>query len=330
MGSVILTHLGDSVPPYMKDCVHQLRLWNPDLPVYIVLWPCHKGTQFWTDLELDYKVILVYTNTLEKTAHHTYFLNNFSGDMDFRKGYWRHVKERFFFVEELMLQRSLDQCISMEYDVLVYASLSRLGSILAKGKQALRMVRDNDERGHPAFLYVPSADHIHDFNIFLLSQIKSPLEDMQSLAAYADSNPEKIKYFPVISKQRNKTIAHRVSKTGHRTSTPGYLSDDSEDFQCLFDSLVVGQWIGGIDSRNVGGHKISQYENESALYSIKEMRFQWKKSPDNFLWMPVLDGRPLCTIHMHSKALRSFLSDRPDCPCDDYDVSEINRGLLSN
>ena len=330
MSSLILTHLGDSVPPYMKDCVHQVRLWNPDLPIYIVLWPCHKGVQFWNDLESQYTVNLVYTNTLKQTPHHAYFLSNFSGDMDFRKGYWRHVKERFFFVEELMIDKSLDHCISMEYDVLVYMSLSKLCVRLRESKQVLRMVRDNNERGHPAFLYVPTAKHIHEFNIFLLSILHGPLEDMQSLAAYADSNPEKVKYFPVISEQRNRSIPNRVSKTGHQTSTPGYLSDDSEHFQSLFDSLVVGQWIGGIDSRNVGGQKISQYENESALYSIKEMTFQWKKSPENFLWMPVLDGRPLCTIHMHSKALTSFLSDRSDCPCDDYDVSEVNRGLLSN
>jgi hypothetical protein len=277
-----------------------------------------------------YAVTLVYTDTLEPTAHHTYFLTNFVGDMNFRKGYWRHVKERFFFVEELMLRESLTHCISMEYDVLVYMSFDSLLSMLKGSHQTLRMVRDNDERGHPAFLYIPSPQEILEFNIFLLSILKGPLEDMQSLAAYADSFPEKVHYFPVISKERNKDGASRSSIVGHSTSSPEYLSEDSEHFQCLFDSLVVGQWVGGIDSRNVGGRKITRYENESALYRIKEMTFQWKKSPENFLWMPVLDGLPLCTIHMHSKALNSFLSDRPSCPCDDYDVLQVNSGLLSN
>jgi hypothetical protein len=98
----------------------------------------------------------------------------------------------------------------------------------------------------------------------------------------------------------------------------------------LFDSLCVGQWVGGIDSRNTGGHKVARYENESALYNINEMSFEWKKNPENFLWQPILDGYVLATIHVHSKALRCFMSDRPDYPKDDYDVGAINKGLLPN
>ena len=330
MGSLILTHLGESIPPYIQDCVHQIRLWNYDLPIYIILWPCHKGLDFWSKIEQDYSVVLVYTDTLTKTTHHEYFLTNFSGDLEFRKGYWRHVKERFFYVEELMMQKSLEHCISMEYDVLVYRNLRDLFDQLRQSKHMLRMVRDNDDRGHPAFLYIPSIKILREFTLFLVSILKKPLEDMQSLAAYADSNPSKMTYFPVITEQRNRSIVKRKSKLGHITATPEYLSNDAEYFNCVFDSLVVGQWIGGIDSRNVGGNKVSQYENESALYSIKEMTFQWKKSPENFLWQPILDGLPLCTIHMHSKALKSFLSDRSDCPCDDYDISQVHSGLLSN
>ncbi len=218
----------------------------------------------------------------------------------------------------------------MEYDVLVYMNLKDIFTKLKQSHQTLRMVRDNDERGHPAFLYIPSFEHLKDFNIFLISIIKTPLEDMQSLADYADNNPEKVHYFPTITEERRNRIIKRTSKSGHTSQNSQYLSEDSEYFNCLFDSLVVGQWVGGIDPRNTGGNKLSNYENESALYSIKEMTFVWKKSKENNLWMPILDGRPLCTIHMHCKALDSFLSDRPDYPQDDYNVVKISKGLLAN
>ena len=327
MGSLILTHLGESVPPYMRDCIHQIRLWNISTPIYIILWPCHTG-EFWSNLVSDYNVTLVYTNTLVETQHHTYFLNNFIGDMNFRKGYWRHVKERFFFIEELMLRESLEQCISMEYDVLVYMSLDRLFEKLRQSHQTMRMVRDNDERGHPAFLYIPTAKQIREFTLFILKIIKSPLEDMQSLATYADIHPNNVHYFPVITETRNRTIPSRKSISGHTTSDPKYLSEDSEYFDMLFDSLVIGQWVSGVDSRNIGGTKITHYMNESALYQIDEMKFEWKKSLQTYLWIPILDGLQVCTIHMHSKALKSFLSDRSDYPCDDYNVSDIHKGLL--
>jgi len=327
--SIILTHLGESVPPYMFDCVKQIRLWNPSTYIYIILDDCHKGQDFFTSLEDEYEVILVFRSMLEQTADHTYFLKNFNGDRVFRKGFWLHVKERFFLIHELMMKRELTNVISMEYDVLLYINIDPLINVFLKDSKFMRMVRDNDQRGYPAFLFIPNAESIQRFNHFLINFIHSPLEDMQSLAAYAD-NSGAIKYFPVITDERNKSIQDRKSKQGHTSKDPFYLSDEFGRFNMLFDSASVGQWVGGIDSRNTGGYKIEKYENESALYNINEMSFTWKRNPDNFLWQPYLDGCLLATIHVHSKALKCFMSDRPDFPKDDYDVKEINSGLLPN
>jgi hypothetical protein len=262
--------------------------------------------------------------------HHQYFSKHFKGDTDFRKGYWKHVKERFFYIEECMSKFSLKHTISMEYDVLVYTNILELQTKLKAGPQSLRIVRDNDLRGHPAFMYIPSSEHIQQFNVFIVSIIETPLEDMQALAAYADNYSDRINYLPVITELRNKSIVHRRSTQGHISQNTYYLSQGSEDLKILFDSLVVGQWVGGIDSRNTGGHKIAKYENESALYNINEMKLQWKKNLENFLWQPILDGRPLVTIHVHSKALKCFLSDRPGYPSDDYNVFDIYKTLLPN
>jgi hypothetical protein len=328
--SIILTHLGEHSPPYLRDCVHQIRLWNPETKIYLILWRCHESSEFWAKLVAEYKVILVYTDTLEPTPHHRhfsdYYLRNPSETTQFRKGYWIHVKERFFFVEELMLRDHLEQCISMEYDVLVYVSLEGLFEKLKASHQTLRMVRDNDERGHPGFLYVPTAESIGGFNEFLASVVKTGMEDMQSLVNYADSNPDTVHYLPVITEARNRG-AKRISAMGHTTEDPSYLSEDSEHFGVLFDSAVVGQWVGGIDSRNTGGKKVSPYANESALYGMHELQFGWQKLKG--LWKPLLDEQPLATIHMHSKALRSFLSDRKDTPCDDYEVEDISKDLVA-
>jgi len=330
--SVILTHLGESIPPYIKDCIHQTRLWNPITPIYVILDPCHRDHDFWKALQDTYKVNLVFTDTLEPTAHHMQFIKGFQGDTQFRKGYWKHVKERFFYIEELMNSKNLKDVIAMEYDVLVYTRLDHIVDTLKRllKKQTLRMVRDNDEKGHPAFLYIPTVESIQEFTKFLIRILDLPLEDMQSLALYARTYTEKMHYFPVITEARNRSIPNRRSKCGHSSQDLFYLSEDSEEIGVLFDSLVVGQWVGGIDSRNTGGTKISNYENESALYSIKEMKFEWKKDLETFLWQPFLDGRLLATIHVHSKALASFRSDRPDYPNDNYDVKEVNKTLLQN
>lgn len=327
--SIVLTHLGDSVPPYLRDCVKQIRLWNPNAHIYVILDNCHKEEIFFTSLTDEYDVRLVFRSMLEQTSEHKYFLENFKGDLLFRKAYWRHVKERFFLIQELMMKEDLTNSIAMEYDVLLYINIDSMINESLKGSNNMRMVRDNDQRAHPAFLFIPTVESIRQFNNFLISIIHSPLEDMQSLAAYADDSGA-MKYFPVITEKRNKSITQRTSKQGHTSDNPFYLSDEFERFNMLFDSLTVGQWVGGIDSRNTGGHKIAKYENESALYNINEMSLSWKKDPKTFLWQPILDGYLLATIHVHSKALNCFMSDRPDFPKDDYDVGDINKGLLPN
>ena len=300
-------------------------------PIYVILDPCHRGSDVWKSLETMYHVKLAFTDTLERSAHHLQFSKGFQGDITFRKGFWKHVKERFFYIEELIKSENLKDVVSMEYDVLVYTSVDHLiNKLKTLKKQTIRIVRDNDERGHPGFMYIPNLESIQEYNHFLISILHMNLEDMQALALYANTYKDKINYFPVITVVRNLSIPSRKSKCGHSSKDPFYLSEDSEQIGVLFDSAVIGQWVGGIDSRNTGGTKISKYENESSLYNINEMKFQWKKDLQTFLWQPFLDGRLLATIHVHSKALASFRSDRPDYPKDDYDVNAVNQTLLQN
>jgi hypothetical protein len=326
MASVILTHLGGSIPLYIKDCVHQLRLWNPNTPIYIILEPMHKENVMWAIIESFYAVNLVYTDTLFPTAHHTEFRVNFKGDLAFRTGYWKLVKERFFYIEELIAREHLKDTISMEYDVLVYYSLETLKHKLRSSHRTLRMVMDNDTRGHPGFMYIPTIEALNTFNTFLSSIAGLPYSDMDALSLYVKLFD--IHFLPVITESRNRSIAHRCAKNGYSCPDTSFLSEDSEHLGVLFDSAVAGQWLGGVDSRNTGGHKALNYENEGALYSIREMPFEWRKHGE--LWQPILDNRVLATIHVHSKALSCFVSDRVDRPTPDYDVNQVYASLVPN
>jgi hypothetical protein len=123
----------------------------------------------------------------------------------------------------------------------------------------------------------------------------------------------------------------RKSQDGHHGPMPSplFLSSGHDILKCLFDSAVVGQWVGGIDTRNTADKGIfitESYENEGALYSMTEMPFEWKKIRG--LWVPYLDREPLATIHVHSKALDCFLSDRVDVPKADYDPVKLHNVLI--
>lgn len=336
MSCIVLTHLGQSIPLYIEDCVKQIRLWNT-CPIYLLLEGVyHRHTPFFTHLQQTYDVKLIYTESLKPTEHHLKFLEFFNDPkqkelLAFRKGYWKFVKERFFFLEELMLARELTDVLSMEYDILVYGDIRQI--LLHKfqtSHQTIRVVKDNDVRGHPGFMYIPSPAVIEHFNIFLNSLLHLGMEDMQTLCMYGEKYPTRLNYLPCITEETNRKKSIRKSlDEQHTVENAWYLSQDSEHFNVLFDSAVIGQALGGIDPRNTGGKKFSPYLNEAALYSFTESPGGWAKDERN-RWFPVWDNRRILTIHMHSKALTSFLSSREDMPRDDYKVEDVLAKLEKN
>lgn len=329
MYSVILVHLGSSVPHYAPDSIKQLRLWNTpeELRIFFVIE--RHNTDFWEKLAADYSVELVYTDMLEPTEHHQMFRMKYKGDKAFRNGYWQFVIERFFYMEEVMAKYSLKATILMEYDVLVYLPFSLLVPRLTEYTNQIALVRDNETRAHPGFMFVSST--MTELNEFIACTQENSYSDMELLHIYSELYPTRVSYLPVINHRRNMTKFVRKSQDGHHRPMPSplFLSSGHDILKCLFDSAVVGQWVGGIDTRNTADKGIfitESYENEGALYSMKEMPFEWKKIKG--LWVPYLDREPLATIHVHSKALDCFLSDRVDVPKADYDPVKLHNVLI--
>ena len=320
--SVILVHLGESEPPYLAHCIHQLSLFCNQPPL-LILEPYHKDKALGALPGVKH----IYTDTLQATASHTLFLKHYSGDTAFRKNYWRYVKERFFFIEEVMEQYKMENCVAMEYDVLLYTQIEPLLSNLSTyAENKLAMVMDVPQRGHPGFLFIQKPAALAAFTEFMVEMMKLPLTDMELLSHFKLEYPEKVCCLPVITPQRN-TLPERKSMIGQVVKNTEFLSEGFNELGVLFDSAVVGQWVGGVDPRNMNEIFI-EYENEEALYSVKEVGFAWKQ--EGTLWIPYLDGQPLATIHLHSKALNYFLSDQEGVPTATYKHEELLSTLQKN
>lgn len=322
MNSIILVHLGTDTPFYLKDCIHQLRLWNnpEELTIYLI---CERHIA----AAPISGVTCIFTDTLHKTLHHQMFIEKYSGDTQFRKGYWRYVTERFFYIEELMKQYNLKDAVSMEYDVLFYG---KVGDVIGKLKEEYSCITaefDQEHKAYPAFMYFPSYKDLTTLNLFIVNLTGLHKTDMEMLGIYRKAYPDLIRGMPLIPDTSVDKI--RYSNVGNKTESYSYLFDGFNSIKGIFDSLVYGQYLGGIDPRNTGGQYSIGYENESALYRAKDYTFEWKRD-EKGRWYPVVGGFPLYTIHMHSKALKCFLSDRPDMPRGDYNPIEIQSMLLRN
>jgi hypothetical protein len=122
---------------------------------------------------------------------------------------------------------------------------------------------------------------------------------------------------PVRPTENRTNLSGTVSK-----ETPTYLANlFTELGSRIFDSIAIGQLMGGIDARNTDGAQVVEYENESAFYNVSEFGVRWNQCSLG-RWFPETNaGHRIVNIHIHSKMLSYFLSDRADQPkCDYKDV----------
>jgi hypothetical protein len=131
--------------------------------------------------------------------------------------------------------------------------------------------------------------------------------------------------YPVLPAACNTPLKERRNQIGITASaeTTAFLSNSR--FPVVFDSVVYGQALSGVDPRNTQGFKMVGYINETALFTIIETDFQWTRREGR--WIPTLNRIPLVNLHIHSKALSCFLSDSVETPNANYNALELQANL---
>ena len=322
---IIIVHLGIELPPYIDTCIQQIRIWS-SLPIYLVVFEEHKS--HYIKSLAQYNVQVISTSELTHTESHLYFLKNYTNyDKEFRNGYWRFVIERFFYMEEVIRHYKLDKAIHMEYDVMIYEDIEKLypKADIIKG---LALSFDNDSEGYPSFIIINSLGALELLNGFMAINCNSGLTDMRLLSAFRKVYPDQIESLPQIPTATYKGKPIRKSLSGIEAEGPtAYLANKFEELgSVIFDSLVVGQYVCGVDPRNANGICIIEYMNESAFYTVDEFgSLIWKQDHAKRWYLETAAGHRIVNIHVHSKRLSHFLSNRSDQPKCDYTDVQLAR-----
>lgn len=295
--SVVLVHLGTDQPEHLRDCIEQIRLWS-DVKIYLICYGVCSQLPFFKKLNVE----MIYTCNLRKSEAHQKFLENYSGNLTFRNNYWRHVFERFFWIDNFLHKTDLTDILYLEYDVLMYYDPKIILDKLSKSHQTIRFVRSEEERAHPATIYFPNKSQSKLLADFLGGY--KGADDMVALKEFADAAT--VHYLPCLPEC-----------CVERGSPVGFLGEEQKYLDVVFDSLVVGQYVTGVDVRNTGGVKMSGYVQEKAYYKFNDIPFSWKQDEKD-RWFPVFGGVRLATIHVHSKATKCFMSCVKDEPTDNY------------
>ena len=323
--SIILVHLGTNIPLYLDACLKQIRLWNSIENVAVYLVAFEELSEIFDPLCEKYSVTFVRTNSLTPTENHSRFIRDLKNyDASFRNDYWRYVVERFFYMEEVMRSYNLTNVIHMEYDVMLYMDVSEFYPGVTKHIPGMALAFDNDTQGYPSFIFINSIEALELLNGFITVNCNSGLTDMKLLSLFRWLYPNLLQSLPQIPVR---PLENRTNLSGTVSNEPPtYLANlFTELGSRIFDSIAIGQLIGGIDARNTDGTQVVEYENESAFYNVSEFGIRWNRCASR-RWFPETNaGHRIVNIHIHSKLLSYFLSDRTDEPKCDYKDTPLYR-----
>jgi len=148
--TVVLVHIGDTLPTYITDCIRQLR-YITSVPIHVLIARQHIES---LEKSVGTDIHTMGLEDIPKTSIHYEFIKKTS----LSQGFWRSASERFFYLYEYCLLKNLEHVIHIENDNLVYHDFSKYINIFST--KPLWAVFDAEKRCIPSFVYIRNASAI--------------------------------------------------------------------------------------------------------------------------------------------------------------------------
>ena len=239
MFSIVLVCVGNFQEYIMTNIAQLLRLGHTN--IYIITDP-HLLFNFdpFSDI-----VKLIPTSDLVDPFH---YCEKSTLNRDYRDGFWFHASERLFLVNAFMLKYNIENVIHIENDVLLYYNCDEVLEKTLYNKTQIYIPFDSFERNIASILFIP--------NIVVFCKVLENYDfaknDMQNFSTLRH-NTDLIANFPIY-----------INVDG-RTGEEAFVSDGWEKFDnMIFDAAAMGQFIGGVDPRNIPGNTCG-FVNETCV-----------------------------------------------------------------
>jgi hypothetical protein len=213
----------------------------------------------------------------------------------FRDGFWQLALYRFKVLREYMQHHGKKSIVHIENDILVYKNLDELN--LSNSNKIL-LTMDSKKRCIPGIMYIPNYNTLQT----CLDHFKDNLNDMENWGSCYNDLPHLVDTLPIFPLE---------------TSSPELMdiTKNYNQFNCIFDAAAIGQYLGGVDPRNVKGDTTG-FINETCLINYSKYNIIWKTDPTHNMLSPFLQVNsldiPIVNLHIHCKNLKRFMN---------YDVS---------
>jgi hypothetical protein len=217
------------------------------------------------------------------------FESTSSLDNTFRDGFWRLTSLRLFYVYEFMKKYNVSDVIHIENDAPVYYNCECLLDYV--DKNFMYVPFDTYTRNIASIIYIPNKEVYKT----ILDNYDFNKNDMTNFSEIKEKTGL-IKKFPIFFQIEN------------LSDEQNYVSENVESFPFIFDAAAIGQYLGGVDPRNIGGDTTG-FVNETCVINYSNYR----------IWFDIVDSMkkpfievegkniPIFNLHIHSKALHKFV-----------------------
>jgi len=281
--SIVLVCIGNFQDYILQNISQLIRLGHSQ--IYILTNTCF-FERF--DIFLG-KIKLVSVDELSDSYQ---FFDKTSLNKTFRGGFWTFTSLRFFYIYEFMAKYDVRDVIHLENDVLIYYNCDQI--IERFDKEYIYLPFDTFSRNIASIMFIPSAFVLksvldkYDFN-------KNDMENFSNIMNITGL----IKQFPIFS-------SYNIF---HMTDEYRFVTANYERFGgFIFDAAAIGQYLGGVDPRNISGDSTG-FINETCIIKYNKYSFLWELIDGIKRLFIIIDGNkiPIFNLHIHSKNLKRFI-----------------------
>ena len=220
-------------------------------------------------------------------------------DKHFRDGFWHNTSKRLFLVYNCMKKYNLENCIHLENDVLIYYAFSKNDF----NKNNIYITNDAENRCIPGIIYIPNYKLLNN----LIEYYNYDKNDMENMSIFYNNNKDICTTLPIIKQNK---YYDKID----------IYNENYKIFKGIFDGAAIGQYLGGVDPRNISGDTTG-FINETCVVKYNHYKFIWIKNDDGYS-LPYIniiiddDDKnmnmnmhmhiPIYNLHIHSKNLKKF------------------------
>lgn len=216
------------------------------------------------------------------------FSSSAKADKEFRDGFWLQTANRFMLIADLMVSLDLKNCLHLENDNVLYFDPS--AKLQAFQKHARFAIPFDRSRAIPGIVWYGDAQIARELARYI--QDRSDAHDFDVIRQFCDSGLFDSKPLPTMSTKY--VIAKDLSRKNY--------CDGYEQFGGIFDAAAIGQYIGGVDPRNIGGDT-RFFINETSDLNLGEFNLLWEYQgvQRQLLLERLGEEVRVLSAHMHSK-----------------------------